>query len=642
MNADPLDEIALQRHLEALAAAGRAGAALQRFRTFADVLRDELGIEPSLRSREIAHRIRAETAPPAPHTVASAAPPDADLPQAVTRFVGRDLELAALAHHLAQPECRLVTLVGPGGVGKSRLAVQALWERSSAAPERIAFAALEAAVSVDDMLAVVARSFGVAAGDDAEAPLERIGEALGPERRLLLLDNLEQIVGAGSAVAKLLARCPGLVCIATTRVRLGLRVERLVPLRGLAYPDEELPLADALRYDAVELFVQHARRVRPDYRIGADDLPHLYELCRSFEGLPLALELAANWMRATDLPELAAAIRGETPRSSGDDRGFDLLASDSPDVPRRHRSVRAAFEHSWRLLAPTERRALRQLAVFEDGFRREAAERVAGASLPLLTALVDKSLLRSAPGGRYDRHPLLYRFSAEKLAAEPAEASATAERHGRYHFDLLLRLATALTASPADQRSALAVVEAEWENLRAAWRTALERGWAHHVVAAVEPLERFLQRSGRIERLRDLFAEGAEAFEGRPEGREALALLLAKGGWYAQRTGDLDAAVELSERALALLRGGDPGSGAAQALNTLGFVAQQRRAYREGARWMRRALAVARNLNHPWYVAGFGNNLATSRLASATMTSPRRCSRPRSTSTDAEATSPRS
>lgn len=610
MNVDPLDEIALQRHLLALAASGRAGAALRRFQAFAETLRDELGIEPSLQSREIARRIEAEAAAPLPLPPISAALPDEDLPLAVTPFVGRDLELAALSLHLGQPESRLITLVGPAGVGKSRLAVQAVRERPAAAPERIAFAALDAALTGDEMLAAVARAFGVAAGGDADAILGRIGDALGAERRLLLLDNVEQISGVGPALAKLLGRCPGLVCLATSRERLGLRAERLVRLRGLAYPDEDLPLADAMRFDAIELFVQHARRVRPDYRTSPADLVHLNDLCRALEGLPLALELAANWLRATDLPELAEAIRDDTPRASGDDRGFDLLASNAPDAPDRHRSMRAAFEHSWRLLVPAERRALRLLAVFHDGFRREGAEQVAGASLPLLTALVDKSLLRAAPGGRYDRHPLLYRFSAEKLAAEPAERSAAEERHARYYFDLLLRRATALTASPAEQRTALEAVEAEWQNLRAAWRAALARGWAHHVTAAVEPLERFLQRSGRVDLLRELFAEGAAAFEDRPGGRVVHALLLAKQGWYAQRAGDLDAAVELSERSLALLRGYGPSSGAAQALNTLGFVAQQRQDYRVGARWMRRALAVAHDIGNPWYIAGFGNNLA--------------------------------
>lgn len=594
---EPFDEEALQLLLAASIRAGRSEQAQRAYRAFAAGLRSEFGLEPSLATQALIE----ELARGVPRVTARVAVSDRSaptLPVDGTPFVGRDLELAEIAHRLSQTGSRLVTITGPGGAGKSRLALQAARELAPSYPDGVFFVALETLSESAQLPGAIASALGLDPGHD---PWREIAALLGSGRRLLILDNFEHLVDAAPRIAELLASCPELVCLATSRERLDLREEWLLPLGGMSYPGHgDLAVADALRFDAVQLFVAQTRRVRPDYRLASGDLAPIIDICRLTRGLPLALELAAAWMRVMDCAEIRSEL----------DRDLDLLSGGARDIPERQRSIRATFEHSWRLLTPAERTAFATLSVFRGGFRREAAAVVADVSLALLAALVDKSLLRPSDDGRYDRHPLLHHYGREKLAEHPEARAAAETRHARYFLDLLQRRYGELRGSHTEQLAALDGITAERENLRVAWHTALDRGWAHRVERAIEPLERFLQRRGHIAELSALFAAAAAAFEDAAEHTELLGLLLAKQGWYVHRSGDLEAATALSERALDLLGTRNPGVGRGQALNTLGFVAQHRGDYARAKYLLRRALRIARALDDPWYVAGFGNNLA--------------------------------
>jgi predicted ATPase len=239
---------------------------------------------------------------------------------------------------------------------------------------------------------------------------------------------------AASRLPPLLRAAPGLDLVVTSRVRLAVEEEHLLPIAGMAYPATDVAWPAALEYEAVRLFAERARQLRPDVPLAAET-DHVLALCRHLQGLPLGLELAASWVRLLSCAEIADEVQSD----------LDFLAAATPTVSERHRSVRGMLEASWRLLDDRERDVLRRLGVFRGGFRREAASEVAGATLVTLVGLVDKSLLRVSDGGRYDRHPLLAQFTREQLARVPAELAEARTRHAAYvlalaeHADRLLR-----------------------------------------------------------------------------------------------------------------------------------------------------------------------------------------------------------
>jgi predicted ATPase/DNA-binding CsgD family transcriptional regulator len=387
-------------------------------------------------------------------TVSPAAP--AALPPQPTSFVGRDAELAALARLLSDPTCRLVTLVGPGGVGKTRLALEVAARSRGAFAEGVAFASLQDLPTVDRLIPAIADAVGCSLTDrdDQRAHLLR---HLRPRHLLLLLDNFEHLLEGASLVSDLLT-APHVTVLVTSREALNLQEEWRFPIDGLGLSPGDGGDPDI--GDAARLFVERARRVRPDFAL-ADELPAIGRICRLVGGLPLAIELAAAWARV--LP--CAAIADEV------ERNLAVLATGLHNVPERHRSVRAAFDGSWALLTDQERASFRRLAVFRGGFRREAAVAVTGTTLPTLATLLDKSLVRYESDGRFHLHELLRQYAEERLGADPDEASAIQRAHHDYYIDFLAARWEAMAGG--GQREGIAAIAAELENLHVAWRYPL-------------------------------------------------------------------------------------------------------------------------------------------------------------------------
>lgn len=378
-----------------------------------------------------------------------------------TSFVGREIELAEVTRLLS--EHRLVTLLGPGGVGKSRLALQAAQQqlREGSFPNGVFFVPMDALSSADAFPASIANAISLVLDrENPVGPLQQITRRLGRERVLLLMDNFEHLVGAASFASELLQGCPNLKILVTSRERLHLEEEWLFEVGGLVSPtDASLTFEQSKQFDAVQLFMQRARQANPEFVLGESNLPQVVEIATLVEGLPLALELSAVWVRAMPVSELAAELK----------RNLDVLATPRRDVQDRHKTIQASFEHSWKLLSTNERVVLRNLSVFRGGFRREAASKVAGATLPMLAGLVDKSLLRLSSSGRYDRHPLLYQFSQQKLAEHPKEKALAEGKHGEYYFSRLCGF-----DSLTDFGAAIFYITEELENIRAAWDWATE------------------------------------------------------------------------------------------------------------------------------------------------------------------------
>jgi predicted ATPase/class 3 adenylate cyclase len=409
-----------------------------------------------------------------------------NLPLQLTSFVGRERELARLHELLDDPACRLVTLVGPGGIGKTRLALEIALARQGRSHGDVVFVSFVGTVptrpeeGVDLVIANLASAVGVSLAVPRD-PLELLTEHLAAHRLLLVLDNLEQLGTATKVLAELLRRAPEVQVLATSRRRLGLEMERLVEVAGLPYPPSGAD-ADLDSYGAVQLFQDRARLARPDLPTVAD-AEGVARVCRQLAGVPLGIELAARLARSASPTTIADQLAS----------GLDLLATNAPEVERRHQSVRSLIDWSWQLLTDPERQVLGRLSLLRGSFDLTAAAAIADATLPLLASLVDASLVEVGDDERYGMHEFLRQYAAERLANNPTDEQATRWRHADHYAALLSDPTEAL---PEDETK----LDPEIENLRAATDWLL----AH---ADLSRLDAHLARLWPLYRIRGWFRE---------------------------------------------------------------------------------------------------------------------------------------
>jgi predicted ATPase/DNA-binding SARP family transcriptional activator len=396
--ADPFDEVALQHHMQALARDGQAAAARQAYRDFTERLVVEFGLAPGAELRALHDSLRS------PSRRFDGALPDAPAARASASddFIGRAVELRCIADLLGRGDCRLLCLVGPGGVGKTSLARRSLETLTQDFADGAAFIALEDVETPGQLGLRLAREAGVQGGPEDPDAWSRAMAAWRTHHVLLVLDNFEHLAAHAPLLDRLLQECPRLKLLVTSRVRLGIAGEWSMPVEGLPCPEaEDADRADA--FDAVRVFVRAARRVAPGFAAAAEGAA-IADICRQVEGLPLALEFAAAWVRVMPCSAIAEDLR----------RGTELLATADARRSPRHASMETVFEHSWQRLDAAERETLARLSALHGGFSIDTARAVPGASLPVLGALVDKSLL-SRDGARLRLHPLVQRLAARRL-----------------------------------------------------------------------------------------------------------------------------------------------------------------------------------------------------------------------------------
>lgn len=439
---DPWREVAHCQRMSALARAGQHSAALAQYQTCRRILEKEFGVAPSAETTALYEQIRdAETRP------------SGNLPARATSFIGREAELAEIGVRLANADCRVLTLVGEGGVGKSRLALQAAQIHIHQFLDGAWFVPLANVKDAEGMFLAIASVLKINATGG-----EQVREFLRGKNLLLVLDNMEQLVSdaLNKWIVDTVRLAPNLKLLVTSLTRLSIQAETLFEVRGLPHVDSSSP--------AFKLFMDRARRLKPDFNLNAADSSALARLCELVNGSPLALELAAAWARGLTVAEIAQEI----------ERNLDILTVSQQDLPPRHRSMRAVFDHFWSLLAPEERIVFQKQAVFRGGFTREAFCEVTGADLVMLARFVDNSALQFNDDGRYRRHSLMAQYANLKLSDDANLLAQTRETHARYFSKLVKKLeADFLGGQP---QNAMPPFLADLANIRAAWEWTVEHG----------------------------------------------------------------------------------------------------------------------------------------------------------------------
>jgi predicted ATPase/DNA-binding SARP family transcriptional activator len=512
---EPWHEEAHRQLMRLLALHGKRSAALAQYETCRRALTEHLGVEPTGETAALYERIRADERldPPAPPH---------NLPPSSTSFVGRERELAELADYLANPDCRMVTLVGPGGIGKTRLALQAAANQIGAFEDGVAYVSLAAVGLVESIVPTIADALGVPP-PVSQSRARLLLDYLREREMLLVLDNVEHLLEGDNLLSEALQQSPGLIILLTSRERLNLREEWVYTVSGLTYPQDE-EVAPEATHSAMALFEERARQSSQRFAL-EDQFPHVRRICQLVAGVPLGIELAAAWVATRSCEEIGQEI----------EHNLDVLATRLRNVPERHRSIRATFDHSWQLLPETEKELFARLSVFRGGFGHEAALQVAGASPPTLSALVDKSLVRYVSADRYDMHPLLRQYAAEKLAEKPQVQNEVEEKLVRYFGAFLQQQATRLKGS--QQRQALAEIALEIENARLAFHLAISHDDAEQTEQSMESLYLFHNIQGRFQEGIDLFAQAMDRWGQDREGAGLFAKLQSRQATLYRRLG---------------------------------------------------------------------------------------------------------
>lgn len=610
---DPLLEAAHQQVMRALALAGRRGEALAQYEMLSRLLRDELGVEPTTATVHLYDAIRQQAlGTPQPSAQPLRAPglrtalATHNLPRQHTRFVGRVEELQGIADRLADPNCHLLTLTGPGGVGKTRLAVQTGFEKTQAFADGVCFVSLAAVESAATLLPAVAAALQLPlgrTGGDEQALRQQLLYLLRARELLLILDNYEHLLPDVGLVIDLLASAPRLKLLVTSRTPLNLRAEWLLEVEGLPFPATSWAENPA-QYPAMQLFQLAAERVSSTFA-QAEQNSAIAEICRLAGGAPLAIELAAARVREVAVGEIAVQMAHD----------LDFVATTMPDVPERQRSTRASFEYTWRLLTADEQACLQRLAVFRGGFEPAAAAHVTELDPILLDSLAEKALIRRtlvdgpAATVRYDLHELIRQYAAEKLAAAQTVEGTTRTRHAAYFAKLLQERQEQLYGPT--QQTVLVELRPDLDNIRHGW------GWA---ITQRRPaiIQQSLEAFHYLYQLQGLIVEGEQQFEraaamigslideqaclssgerSDPE-MQAQCLLLAR-LWAHQAEFCEALAVEdekgktLLERSLAVFRRYGARAEEAHALRVLAVYARKSGAFEVGKRLLGESLAAA-------------------------------------------------
>ncbi|MBX3061425.1 MAG: tetratricopeptide repeat protein [Anaerolineae bacterium] len=605
----PWHESAYRQLMRALALSGQRTAALAQYERCCRVLEEELAISPAAETTALYEEIRASGLVPIQQSGTTPERTD-NLPLPSTSFIGRDTELTKILQRITDSECHLLTVVGAGGIGKTRLALEAA-RRSNGLFEGIHFVPLTS-VDAPELLGVIIAdvlNFSTVNVEDFSAQLINY---LSDKRLLLILDNMENIVAGATLLSQIVARAPDVKLLVTSRVRLNLQGEWVFDLKGLSVDKEN--------QSAIQLFVQRAQMAQADFAVSDVQISTIARICQLVDGMPLGIELAAAWVQMLSCGEIADSIANN----------LTFLTAKTRDLPERHQSLRAVFESSWNLLSTEEQHVFRSLAVFRGGFQADVALEICGAALPLLLTFTNKSMLHRNAQGRYEVHELLRQFALEKLH-QAGEAESIFNLHLQYFVDLVETAELLLRGG--QQILWLERLEAENDNLRSALDWSLTnhkadlglrlagslwffwhiRHYASEGLAWLEKLLAAAPDAASLIRTKALFAAGWLAQSNRDLFRAAvlsqeslqlarqiankhsIAYPLSTLAWLTYFQGQYEQASTLGEESLALFREAKDRWGIVHTLNILGYIAESQADYARAELFQREGMVIARN-----------------------------------------------
>lgn len=492
---DLYDEEACRAQMWALMRTGQKNAALTCYQNLKQKLKQDLDVMPSSATIDLFQ-----------HLQQIDFPPTVNLPDFSNSFLGRENEIEKLERLISAHQTRLVTIVGTGGIGKTRLSIAIARSFAERKPGQflhgISFVPLSVIDSAQEISLRVAEVIGfVFQGTDS--PQKQLFNFLKEREVLLVIDNFEHLMNeSGGSIAfiiEVLRQAPSVKLLVTSRERLNLFNEIVFDINGLDVPTEDE--FSPQEYSAVNLFSQNAQRIQQNFSLNDVNKKSVAQICRLVNGVPLAIELASAWMRNYSCEQIAEHIKSD----------LDFLASPYPDLAEGHRSLRAVFERSWSLLTENEKTVFAQLSIFRGGFTLEAVEAVIlqhssnnypqeGSAEVLLSTLVDKSLLQQLPDGRYDVHPLLLQYASEKLSASNTDLEIVSARHTSYYLTFLTQLGDGGTP---EQRK---VIRPERDNIYRAWLDGAEKNRLSELEQTSGILHNFFS-------MQSWFQEGIDLFE---------------------------------------------------------------------------------------------------------------------------------
>ena len=534
-----------------------------------------------------------ESLPPPSETIEVPRPSQPNLPAPLTSLVGREHELQMIIQQLQDPTCRLLTLTGPGGVGKTRLAQETAQQLHETSYDGAYFVSLAGTSTSEFIIPAIADALGLSFSGSIELKAQ-LFNFLSAKQILLVLDNLEHLLDGVELLDELLQSAPGVKLLATSREPLSLRSEWVFEVQGLPIPSR-IELENIEANSAAALFIERARQVKLIFTPAPEDLPAIARICQLVEGLPLGLELAATWITTLTCSEIAAEI----------EQNLDFLATSRRDLPERHRSLHAVFDYSWNLLSSEEQAVLKALSVFQGGFQRDAAEQVAGATLWLLLSLMSKSFLRRNESGRYGQHELVRQYAALHLHQDLQNEASARGRHAAHYLILWGEGEGGLKGS--QQREIMQKLIAEIDNFRAAWDWGIAQGQLGLIGKC---LRAFLL----VYDLRGLYTEGMERTgslvrlllserDSQHQYADVLSLASALQGWFQFRLGQLAEARASFEQALIILRTLDSPLLSVDVLSLFSPLMTSMGETEQALQYVGEGLSAARSSGDTWRIA---------------------------------------
>ncbi|RPI85382.1 MAG: hypothetical protein EHM41_11070 [Chloroflexi bacterium] len=592
---------------------GNRRAAQKLYREFEELNQETGSYKPEPETLEILKKISAFTPKPEPISKVSEFSPGIttvepplwrtarmlNLPAELTPFIGREKELQEIEKLLVSPDCRLLTLLGPGGVGKTRLALQAAYRMTENAgktifPDGIFFIPFSGARDPQTVTQTLAKVFNFSFYGQ-EHPINQFTHFLQNKKMLLIPDNIEQLTVGLDHILGALESAQNLKFLTTSRERLNLRGEWTLLVRGLSYPKNNAHFSTD-QYDAVSLFLKCARRVNPEFTLKEDEKPYIRKLCQLLDGMPLGIEMAAAWTRSLSIENIVREIEND----------LDFLVASHVDFPQRQKSLRASFDYSWQLLSKAEQNILKKLSIFRGGFSRETASLIAEVSLRTLSVFIDKSIIHLDGPERYKMIELFRRYVEEKLDQEPSTRRKLYDDHCREFANFLNARKEALHGPR--QETALKEIYEEIDNIRGAWNWAVEQSRVDELDKMVEALSSFYNIRGWYREAYEVFSSAVDAIDDPslplnhfPTGKvQLLTTLLCRKGRYEVRLGDYQHARESLGHGMTLAIYFNLQDRLAYCLQILGTLERALGAFQEARRLFRESLEIFRRLNYEW------------------------------------------